>query len=273
MKERRSGSTIAWRGAHSITETDVFPLAERKLKADWVATNGCVYVDESPEQYMSTIVLKGQEVPDWIYGFISHENTTCLPENGTADECKEGILAVFEESAASVVRRVSQVLDSYDIKVMTVEVDLLGEHIVLHTWTTKPVMQVNGIMGNKVVRKAMPSRAKVCVNTHVEQTRRTDDYLKHRPDQQEISREFYYEGGTIVRAEPEHWSAGSTYEPGDIIRIGSLTHRVEGEFNNPWRDAAFDGDPIAGRDDPGRVQAGTPFSPGERAYWNARRHR
>jgi hypothetical protein len=39
----------------------------------------------------------------------------------------------MEQSAAAVVRRVAQVLDYYSIKIMTVEVDLLGEHIVIHT--------------------------------------------------------------------------------------------------------------------------------------------
>lgn len=258
--------------SHLVHEADVF--TPPRNVAEWSTSNrGSVWVDESMDTYMSTIVLKGQEVPDWIYGFISHHNTTCLPENGTADECKEAILAVMEQSAASVVRRVAQVLDCYSIKIITVEVDLMGEHIVLHTITDKPVMQVNGIMGNKVVRKAMPPRSKVYVNTHVEQSRRTDDYLKTKPAKQEISREFYYEDGTIVRAEPQHWSAGSTYEPGDILRIGSIAMRVEGERNNPWADVAFDGDPIAGRDDPRRPKNGTPFCPGERASWNAARNR
>ncbi len=255
-----------------ITETDVFPTS-KFTDVDWHKHSGSVWVDDSWDQYMSTIVLRGQEVPDWIYGYISHTNLSCLPENGTADECKEGILRVMEESAASVVRKVAAALEKYDIKIITVEVDLLGEHIVIHAWTSKPVMQVNGIMGNKVIRQAVPSRAKICVNTHVEQSRRTDDYLKNKPERQEISREFYYEGGTIVRAEPEHWSAGQVYEPGDIIRIGSIAARVEENKNSPWHDIAFDGDPIAGRDDPRRVQAGTPFQPGERAYWNARRNR
>lgn len=266
---RRSNSG---RDVSLITETDVFPTSNF-TDPEWHKHSGSVWAEDSWDQYMSTIVLRGQEVPDWIYGYISHTNNACLPENGTADECKDGILAVMEESAASVVRKAAQALSQYDIKIITVEVDLLGEHIVIHAVTEKPVMQINGIMGNKVVRQAMPSRAKVCVNTHVEQSRRTDDYLKVRPEKQEISREFYYEDGTIVRAEPEHWSAGSTYEPGDIIKIGSVKIRVEDERNNPWQDIAFDGDPIAGRDDPRRVQAGTPFQPGERAYWNARRNR
>jgi hypothetical protein len=270
MTRRKSGAQLM---AHNITESDVF-VPSKQTSEEWSTSNiGSVYVDESPDSFMSTIVLKGQEVPDWLYGFISHQNNTCLPENGTADECKEGILAVMEESAASVVRRVSQCLDSYSIKIITVEVDLLGEHMVLHAITDKPVMQVNTIMGNKVVRGVMPPRAKVCVNTHVEHDRRTDDYLKNKPALQEISRDFYYEDGTIVRAEPQHWSAGSTYEPGDILRIGSVAIRVEDELNNPWADVAFDGDPIAGRDDPGRSKNGTPFRPGERAYWNARRNR
>jgi hypothetical protein len=46
-------------------------------------------------------------------------------------------------------------------------------------------------------------------------------------------REFYYEDGTIVRAEPQHWSAGSTYEPGDILRIGSIAMRVEATEKTP----------------------------------------
>jgi hypothetical protein len=269
MMKRKYGSQHM---AHSIKESDVF-VPSAKLREEWSTSNFVKAYGDSREDFMSTIVLKGHEVPDWLYGFISHQNNTCLPENGTADECKEGILAVMEESAAAVVRRVSKCLDSYDIKLITVEVDLLGEHMVLHTVTTRPVMEVNGIMGNKVVRKIMPPRAKVCVNTHVEQSRRTDDYLKNKPAMQEISREFYYEDGTIVRAEPQHWSAGSTYEPGDILRIGSVAIRVEDELNNPWQGVAHDGDPIAGRDDPGRTKMGTPFQPGERAHWNARRNR
>jgi hypothetical protein len=258
--------------AVDITETDVFPT-RRETDAAWQKHSGSVWVQDSWDVHMSTIVLKGVEVPDWLYGFIAHENNTCLPENGTADECKEAILAVMEESAASVIRRVNQCLESYDIKLITVEVDLLGQHITLHCITDKPVMQVNTIMGNRVVRKAMPPRARVCVNTFVEPNRRTDDYLKNRPERQEISREFFYEDGTIVRDEPQHWSAGMKHEPGDILRIGSVALRIEEQGNNQWADIAFDGDPIAGRDDRRRVQDGTPFQPGERAYWNAARNR
>jgi hypothetical protein len=256
--------------SHLVHEADVFDTQQ----VEWSTTNrGSVWVDESLETCMSTIVLNGQEVPDWIYGFISHQNNTCLPENGTADECKDAIFAVMEQSAAAVVRRVAWCLNYYSIKIITVEVDLLGEHIVIHTMTEKPVEQVNMIMGNKVVRKVMPPRAKVIVNTHAEETRRTDDFFKRKPAKQEISREFYYEDGKIVRAEPQHWSVGSTYEPGDILRIGSVAMRVEREGHNPWADIAHDGDPIAGRDDPRRPKNGTPFCPGERAYWNAARNR
>jgi hypothetical protein len=254
-----------------VTETDIFPTS-KQTDPEWGKHSGSVWVNNSWDIFMSTIVLKGQEVPDWLYGFISHQNNTCLPEEGTADEIKEAIYAVMEESAAGVIRRVNQMLDSYSIKILTVEVDLLGEHITLHCTTDKPVMQINTIMGNAKVRNAMPPRARVCVNTHVEQGRRTDDYLKHRPEKQEISREFFYENGTIVRDEPQHWSAGMKHEPGDILRIGSIAMRVE-EDRRSWANVAFDGDPVAGRNEHRRVQVGTPFQPGERAYWNAARNR
>jgi uncharacterized protein YajQ (UPF0234 family) len=253
-----------------ITETDIFPTSKQTDPA-WPKHSGSVWVEDSWDIFMSTITLKGQEVPDWLYGFISHQNNTCLPEGGTADEIKDAILAVMEESAAGAVRRVSQCLDHYDIKIITCEIDLLAERITIHCSTDRPVMAINQIMCNKVVRTAMPPRARVCVNCHVEEGRRTDDYLKNRPERQEISREFFYEDGTIVRDEPQHWSAGMRHATGDIIRIGSIVERVE--RGGVWSNVAFDGDPIAGRNDRRRVQAGTPFQPGERAYWNIARNR
>jgi hypothetical protein len=104
--------------AGDVTETDVFPTS-KLTDPDWSTHSGSVWVDESWDQFMSTIVVNGQEVPDWLYGFISHQNNTCLPENGTADECKDAIFAVMEQSAAGVVRRVAQVLDYYSIKIIT----------------------------------------------------------------------------------------------------------------------------------------------------------
>jgi hypothetical protein len=263
------------RSPSAVTYNDVFPVNQQTnpLVQAYGGRWHSIKMSWSTDEHMSTILLNGQEVPAWLYGYLSHENKTCLPENGTADEIKDGIFAVLEESSAAVIQRVAMCLLDYEIKIVTSEVDLLGEHITIHCMTNRPVMEVNTIMGNRVVRKVMPSRAKVCVNTHVEQSRRTDDYLSDPPAKQEVLREFFYENGTIVRAEPQHWSAGSVYEPGDILRIGSVAMRVEGERNSPWANLAHDGDPVAGRDDPRRFKNGTPFQPGERAYWNAGRNR
>lgn len=261
--------TIPYRAAQ--TQQWIDELLERvfKRKAGNFLDPGCDWSTQ-----MSTFLVDKIEVPDFAFGMISHQNNACLPENGTADEIKDGIYAVMEESAGHIVRRVQAALTRYDITVLTSEVDLLGEHLTIHCLSDKPVMQINTIMSNKVMRAVMPSRARICVNTHVEENRRTDDYLKHKPARQEISREFFYENGSLVRDEPMHWSAGTNHEPGDILRIGSIAHRIEGERDDLRnRRIAYDGDPVAGRDDRRRFQAGTPFQPGERAYWNIARNR
>jgi hypothetical protein len=261
-------------GCHAIdiTETAVFPISEQ-TDPQQATRAGTFWIDESWDRHMCTITLKEKEVPDWLYGFISHQNNAHLPENGTADECKDGIIAVMEESAAAVIRRVSACLTNYAINVVTAEADLLTEHITLHCVSDKAVMQVNTIMGNKTVRSAMPPRAMISVSTRVEENRRTDDYLRVRPDQQRITRKFFYENGRIVRDEPLHWSAGMQNEPGDILRIGSIVHRIGSAQDRSWQYVAHDGDPVAGRDDKRRLQVGTPFQPGERAYWNIARNR
>lgn len=254
------------------SKTENYRQAYGGRRAEWSTTNVPKTWDTNE---MSTMLLRGHEVPASMYGYLAHENNTCLPENGTADEIKDGILAVLEESAASVSRRVTHCLGMYDINVLTFEVDLLDQRMTIHCLTAKPVMQVNTIMGNHKVRTSMPPRARVCVTTFVEENRRTDGHLKaDKPAKQEVVRDFFYEDGTIVRDEPQHWSAGMKHEPGDIIRIGTIAHRVEDTKRAiNWEGIAFDGDPIAGRDDFGRIQNGTPFQPGERASWHSARNR
>lgn len=261
------------RSAHDVGYDDAFPINKEMDERLW-QNRGAIWVADTWDCFQTTVLLNGVEVPDWLYGYLSVDNDTCLPEGGSNEEVKDGIFAVLEDSAQATLRKAAQVLDGYGIKVMTSEVDLVDKRLSIHCHTDRPVMQVNGIMGNKNIRQALPPRTRICVNTFVEPHRRTDSYLEadKRPTHQVVTREFYYENGTLVRSEPQHWSAGMKYEPGDIINIGSIAFRVEEERSrdqigreefNPGRDIA----------ELRRVQRGTAFQPGERANWHRTRHR
>jgi hypothetical protein len=257
-----------------IEYEDAFPFPEyalaKRRPTDWEdeSATGVVELHYPNGAYMlgEPVVFKigGVKVPDWTLGYVSFENRASLPEDGTIDEIKAAIVAVISDCVAMRAREIRDLLAHYNIETVEFSADFLNGNLTVSCWTQRSVMSVNGVMTNQRVRKGMTGRVTVKIDTYVESHRRTDDYLgAAKPPKQTVTRTFVYENKVLIRNEPEHWSAGSTYGNGDIVSVGSLRWRVG---DDPL-------DSVPGFTVKRRPEARTDLSPGERAYAQAARNR
>lgn len=261
-----------------VSFDDVFPTNPQtwnKLPGyDWVVTN---QGQEWPPltENMTTFQVRGATVPDWLYGYLNVDNNVCLPTEGTADDFKDGILAVIEDSVVVYVRTLAVAFREYEIEVETCKAELVDRKLKILCTTKRPVMQVNHIMCNRKVRALMKGDIQVTIATFVEEHRRSDGYkpASERPLKQVVQRTFVFKDGLLVNQSPEEWSAGMEYNDGDAITIGGIRWVHGDRRPDNWVNFAAREHTESVRDDRRRTQIGTPFQPGERASWRRPRDR
>jgi hypothetical protein len=189
---------------------------------DWMSTN---IVAQECEK-LTVFRVNGRLVPDWMYGFTAIQHDASLPEVGSDEEIKAGIFAVMEDCLVRKARDIRDLLENYNIMAVEFQGDFVTKTLRVIAVTNRQVMAVNTVMTNKKVRSVMIGRVVVDIHTQVEPHRRTDDYLHPQPQRQHLLRTFVFHDRVLVRNEPESWSAGSSYDTGDVLSIGGLTWRV-----------------------------------------------
>ncbi len=251
---------------------DVFPFpayAVGQKKPDWADSNvGMIEMNYPRHGHWlgeQTVFRVGTErVPDWMLGFTSFDQSTCLPDDGTIDDIKTAILQCLADSVMLKARGISALFARYNIETVEFIADFLTGELSVYCHTQRGVMSVNGIMSNHRVRKAMTGKVTVHVEALVENERRTDTYLgRKQPKYQPVVRMFIYRDKVLVHNEPDHWSAGTKYERGDNLNIGGMQWVVGVESADPGR----------GWDDRRRFKDCAALSARERAYSQAARNR
>lgn len=230
-------------GMCHIEHEDIFPYPKYAIKlkpVDWYDSDTpCVYAMNYPRgTYMGDPIpfrIGNQRIPDWVLGYISFEQRTCLPEEGTPDDFKQGVLQMLGDNVVAHVREIRDLFLRYNIEVNEASADFVTGEIRLACSTQRSVQSVNGVLTNHRVRKVMTGRVVVEVDTYVEPHNRTDDYLgASAPPKQIVLKTYVYQDKKLLLNEPACWTAGTKYGDGDLISVGTLRWRVGEDIPNPF---------------------------------------
>lgn len=153
--------------------------------------------------------------------FITFDDRPHLAESDDPDAIKDSIVAVLEDDLKRDDVRVREVLSRYNIHVYESTIDTVNQILLVKAKADRPYDQVNVIMSNMKVRKSMRGQVKVRVEVSPEAMKSVDD---GRP-LEGVYREFVYENEKLLSSEPEHWSRGTHYNVGEMIRLpGTNSH-------------------------------------------------
>jgi hypothetical protein len=253
---------------------DVFPFPlyaiKQRKSSDWsqgipVGIIELEYPRQAHLRGEQTVFRVGTErVPDWLLGFTTFDQRASLPDDGTIDDIKAGVLACLGDCVVLKARAMRDMFERYDMETTEFVADFLTGELTVYCTTQRSCISVNGVMSNHRVRKMMVGKVTAHVSTYIERGRRTDGHLGDKqPKYQEITRTFIYRDQVLVHNEPQNWSAGTTYANGDCIKIGSMHWSCVNEF----------ADSSGGGDDARRFKERAALGVRERAYAQAARNR
>lgn len=131
-----------------------------------------------------------------------------LSESEDLEEVKDSILGVMEGELTQVYLRLTDTLAGYGIHVQpdATEIDPVQQAMSIKAATERPIEQLNAIMSNMKVRRAIKGHVAISVSTGV------------APAPVRV-RLFSYQDDQLVIAKPDEWDKGTNYNVGDYVRM------------------------------------------------------